>query len=1263
MSRLSKLMRNSRFSGASWVALGIAAIPSLAWAQDPEPKLKEPNILLIVDSSGSMEYKTGIEVDLDGKRLEPTCNPNLNNASQRSRWIELVEVLGGTINNFRCEAVSRRDPSFASDFQLPDGTPPSDVDYRTAYHRPMSGSCKVGPGATVPANVFDYAPPWFRDRVTNADCASSFVQSGDGLIDSFTSLVRFGLMTLDPLPNSGTGHLSGPGFAEAFETGSVGGFSYFLGSATTGRPVHCSDPQNMEVGVRNGAAPAWEGKMIAFGDPEAGSQPTVHDRIKDVILSTRPFGASPVAGALTDAMTFLWDDDADDPVNPLFKYSPRNDRYVKGGCREQHIILLTDGEPNLDLRPSCTGTVNPGGTPANAKDGQCPFKKPVEVIQGLSAGSFSDALKITHTGMPVSTHIVGFASPTTKLGKDCKALTDADITSPSGVCATNNGADPELEICCDLHEMAYYGRKAGETNLAFFGNDQATLRTALSEIIGTIVRQTASATRPVRSPGVGTKEAAGVKALRLLTSYTSGPGLWHGNIERLRWTCPAGVPVEQSKSESAGDDFNHNVSKDSASMNGRRFVTFIESTGKSDQTMRPNLGGVNDGLGTLTGLQEVATGAAIADDIPFAAIAGGATVPAAIPACSDLADGQTNECRDRIIDWTLGYTYDHTSTYHRCRSPGSADCSVLGDVLHSTPTIVNRPSAIVSDETYETFAETNNARPMMAYVSTNDGQLHGFMMSPNADADVPVSPDAPNEKFSFIPPAVLPLLASEYPGSRLKLMDGVSVVQDVVATSASGGPAGAYEYRLERGIADANASNNTWRTILVQGFGEAGSGYFAMDITDPRPDSATGPRFLWQITKDNAGSPSPIFGKGGTPLITTVNLNVGGVLKEVAVAILPGGDAAHGAGSCTRKSTISDWSHIQSSYAPREKARCYGANEVARSLTVVRLDSGEIIRTFRATSGAAGTIPSSLVEVSPIDAPITGIPTAYPSGAGAVADRIFVGDRDGTLYKVDISSSNPQNWRMKLFFDGYGAHPQKTSRPAEISQPLMTRPVLSIDARDQVTIAFATGVQNLSAVLETQYVWSLTETLNTAGTGFDATVNWYKPLGASGEHVLGPLELFGGTLYFSTYTPPPASDPGALACDAGQGAIYGMDYLLPAADADRSQGGRPALRINGSSYEKRTAAELGLATDTVIFGVAVEFAPSCYDITAGAGALAMGSGARVGGSSLPQMQLSFQTTNTTTSKGGLNFQTNFETINLAPPKIASTIESWASILE
>ena len=91
--------------------------------------------------------------------------------------------------------------------------------------------------------------------------------------------------------------------------------------------------------------------------------------------------------------------------------------------------------------------------------------------------------------------------------------------------------------------------------------------------------------------------------------------------------------------------------------------------------------------------------------------------------------------------------------------------------------------------------------------------------------------------------------------------------------------------------------------------------------------------------------------------------------------------------------------------APRPQVSDYGAACGARSLTIVRLDSGEIVRTFRQSLADA---PSSVADagkviVAPLDSPITGQPTAYPGQLGAVADRLFVGDADGALWRVDVS--------------------------------------------------------------------------------------------------------------------------------------------------------------------------------------------------------------------------------------------------------------------
>src|SRR5690606_1348691 len=205
------VMMNSRN-----VAIGALAsmllTPALVSAQDAD---KKPNILLVVDTSGSMEYETG-------RDTYPTCYPAEPDPTQhtKSRWIEVLEVLTGSINNYACAAVDRSSSNFIEEFSMADtAIPPPDANYRNPYHRPLSNSCAItanrGASGTL-TNAFDWAPPLQTQYPVNpalplASCATAFSQVGDGFVDIYNDLARFGLLTFDPLPDPGTGH-SGASF-------------------------------------------------------------------------------------------------------------------------------------------------------------------------------------------------------------------------------------------------------------------------------------------------------------------------------------------------------------------------------------------------------------------------------------------------------------------------------------------------------------------------------------------------------------------------------------------------------------------------------------------------------------------------------------------------------------------------------------------------------------------------------------------------------------------------------------------------------------------------------------------------------------------------------------------------------------------------------------------------------------------------------------------------------------------------------------------
>lgn len=1279
----------TRSSRVSIVAISCALfLPSRAEAQDPEPSGVKPNVLFVIDTSGSMEYKT--EYDNFNNRY-PVCNPGYPNlTNEKSRWIDVLEVLAGEIpdSGYSCEAVDRTDSDFKNEFSMPGNVEPPDADYRNPYHRPISNGCVWTPDWTTSVtNAFGWVPPVEADYPVNpssvAGCVSSscctFHQSG-GFLSNFGDLVRFGLMTFDPLPDERRGYNS-TSYAPEYTPGALGAWSYYDGSSyAAGRPVGCPTAQTLEVGVRNAAAPASEGKMIYFGDPDSEDQEDEerHDRIKKVLLATRPYGATPLNGALSDVRYFFWEDDDEDPLNSALKISPQYDDLVECGCREQHVILITDGEPNLDMRPDCESDgiaegISPGG--------ECPFEDtPVEILENLY-NQESDVTKQSCTTPSagllkwrIPTHVIGFATSTYDLGSGEKDCEDLDTDQPNwrdagGICDTTSNED--LRVCCTLHELADAG--SGGDEAPYIAPSAAELETALAEIISDLVSASASATRPVRSPGIGrAQESDDQIAFRILTSYettTGDSGLWRGNIERMRWLCDDGEPEEQEKDTAKGDDFSYNVEKNKST---RQFYTVVPDPASSgdyypERTIRPFLDtDPNDGLGGPTTTEEVRGAlSSFVSGVDAGALKLTSSNYTSDGACTlDNTAASADDCRSRVLNWTLGSTDGQGR--NRCASYGDREnCSLIGHVMHSLPTIVDRPKAVVEDETYAAFAANNQGRMMMMYVSSNDGMMHGFAVSPNDASDDSIVTDTfNNELYAFIPPFILPQLKNQYPNKPGKLLDSTAIVQDVVATTP--GHTNAYGYKLERDLSATIGRSNTWRTILVQGFGGQQSGYFALDITEAKqPTSTAGPRLLWQLSTTDSGV--PLFGKGGTPLITT--LNVGG--KEVAVAVLPGGTGGSPTGTKARNdidlasdvyaNTYYDdsltFGAITPTRAPRKTIPSYASSDVAaNSLTIVRLDNGEIIRTFW------NSAPSELANVdgnapSFLDSPISGVPAAFPSGTGMVADRIFVGDQDGALWRVDVSDPTPETWTMKLFHDSYGG------KGATDGKPITIAPVLSVNETGNITIAYATGAQDLSGSgSDLQFIYSLTEAEQGASTSaqFYAKVNWFQEL-TTGEHILGPMSLNSEVLYFSTL------DPGSgTTCSRYPSNIWGIDYLDPADPADISKGGLARFPDGTSFVQFKSAQDLTTSTDSIgpVFGVSVEYAPTCTappDVE-NLEYLA-GTRSAVTQPSSSNLQLVFQTGTTKTGKEGLNFTTGFEAVALPPPRIPSTLLSWAAILD
>ncbi|MEZ4227855.1 MAG: PilC/PilY family type IV pilus protein [Polyangiaceae bacterium] len=1179
---------------------------------DVNPPL--PNVMFLVDTSGSMEY-------LASSTTFPTCNPTGSN-SQKSRWTDLVEVMTGSVQNYRCYAQSRSSSAFADEYRLPGLPQIYDYQYTNPYHRILSGTCTPGPNpaslTALQTAPYSYPTDWLKFHTYNSTTAcTTFQQANDGLLDTFRGRVRFGLMTFDTHTDDGTGLA---GSTANFPSGMRGTWSYYVGGAKAGHPAGCTTGDYVqEVGARNAAAPPWEGRMVAFGSPNATQSDlqTRADWIQNVLLTTRPYGATPIAGMLSDAYAFFNLDTSQDPLDTSQDFGPRSDPFVDQGCRKNVIVLLTDGEPNLDLRPFCES------------GGHCPYERSEDIAKQFDAD-----------GTPV--FVIGFAVNSVNVGGTTLDCSDLDLAQAADQTLCSNPANAtnrELQACCTLSRIAYNGG----TDRAYFPTNRDELRQALSNILSQLV-PTTSRTLPVFA-GTGDVRNGFAGSYRVLTSFTPKQfDTWSAVLERQRIVCKTpsnpSDPIEpelEAIDPAKGDDFVKNVNDNP---NGRKFYSVLGTNGSSgilsDRSIRPLT--IDDGIGVYSGTQYSGDASAFVTATPAAA--------ASITAGDCVGASTATQCRDRILKWTVGLP--NGTIYNRC---SGTTCNLIGDIYHSTPRVVGSPSDIVRDESYDAFAIEQIDRPLVLYTSTNDGFLHAFDMNVGAGTSNPVGN---NELWAFVPPAVLTGMKTQYPGLHKQLLDGVPVIRDVVAT------ANGSTFKLERSAADAQDGAGRWRTILIQSFGSASTrgGYFALDVTDPKPNSSgtKGPKFLWQLTTTDAGD--PLFGPSTpTPLITT--LFFGDPAKEVAVAVLPGGDGGQRLGTnCTR--TIAT---PNSAYPARGAVRCYDSGaDSARSLTIVRLDTGEVIRTFRPAGLVPGNLAARTTETD-IESPITGQPVAYPGDTGTVADRIFVGDRDGSLWRVNTSSTNPADWEMDLFWDAY---PTSLSFSAASGQPIVTPPVLSVDGLGQLTIAFSTGDQEtFTAANQTNFVWSLTETVSTNGKILGSKANWFTRLD-NGERVAGPISLFNGALFYSTFQPETSA---SQVCNAGDSRVWGVDYLIPKTDTNLGDGGSPRLPEDPNATAPTFVQYISASTSTLIdngstiFGVGVAQLPTCNEVDTGFSDPYLGSGAHRSVSRVNpgKFQLVMHTGAGGTAIGG--GKTKTLSFDLPAPPAIATIDSWAALVE
>jgi len=974
---------------------------------------------------------------------------------------------------------------------------------------------------------YNYFLPHFAPPVGSS-------QQNNGVLDVYLDRARFALMTFD-----GVGTLTSQdtlvpdaSWTPTFESNSAGALGmYSYGGSKLYTFLGCATDYRIDNGARNEVTASGvyiPGNLISMGD-DSDDHTVINANIQTAIQSTRPFGPTPIAGMLQDYEYFM-----QNHADNIAVAAPGGSGDPYFACRPKFGIMVTDGYPNADMR----------GLPyqCDAPGYVCPYDLPQDTAARLCD---YDAGAGECTGDIDGLFVVGFNV------SDATAVTTLD-----GIAAS------------------------GGTTSAYLATDRASLVAALSSAIDSAAPGATSRTVPAFVSGASTSSSAAQYQFNagFQVGGVSGTEPWSGVLERRRYQCCAdssctGYPgtkgtlvVEQAVSATDNDTF-HDVLN--ARTDARNLYTVVPTDGFENSWVTNDVD-ADIPLARVPGTSVTAVtngvigGAPSEENLDLVTLetsTGGGTVTFNALGVADL------NAADDVLDWVHG------------RGGAAADrlANRLGDIYHSSPTVVEAPSVDRSDEAFNLFRRVGDvlSRPTVLYVGTNDGILHAFAVEEhnvagacadsredatacnNDDYDNTNLIDAGEELWGFVPPILLDKL-EDASNSHQWMVDGTPVVKDVYYARALGDLATASEYH----------------TVLVAGLRGGDNGAYALEVTDPITAAGTAgdhvfqpPKFLWQFTDGDMGETY------GTPAIAQVLVTETTTLVSRAVAIIPGGagtptgaDSATYSGDQLPEDITGSSGAIAGAISPRTERSEYGTT--GRALYVIDIATGRLLRKFDSTI---------------LTAPMTGAVAAFPGDVGQVADRAFMTDQDGVIWRLDMSDPNPANWEIVAFHDIFhdNADPQ-------FSQPGYSAPVLSVDDQGDLVILQATGDIDILDGTDFNRVVSLTEnlTFDTSGevTAVAGTLNWQIDLDAS-EQVTGPLELFDGRVYFGSFKSITSSTD---SCEFGESRLWGVAYVAD----DGSGGPQDGLETTPGSTVFDTTY-IGPFSNQIIMGVAVTQRPNC----------------------------------------------------------------------
>lgn len=485
-------------------------------------------------------------------------------------------------------------------------------------------------------------------------------------------------------------------------------------------------------------------------------------------------------------------------------------------------------------------------------------------------------------------------------------------------------------------------------------------------------------------------------------------------------------------------------------------------------------------------------------------------------------DVSTDAERDAIVGYIRGEAVHNPDNWK------------LGDIFRSAPVTIATPSSFYNDTrdsnsafaTFRTSNERTSANGKRTIViGANDGQIHAFLTGTG------------EEKWSFIPPNML---------SKLKNIAHSSHPTGLTHQYFADGPVMVADVWLGTGDGTAKAAND-WKTLMIFGEGRGGisrlwsssescdsgfsenysaaypyyGGYYCLDVTDP-----LNPVYKWRINP--TASESPYLGDPWVKVFPG-RVKING--EERWVGFMGGG------------------------YNAQDCSNMHKCDERGKGFFVIDLGNGNTLWsvTLADNSDMIYSIPAT---ASIVDTDNDGF-----------IDTAYIGDLGGNMWRIkfckatDGSACTTTDWSASILF---------APSSGEI-RPIYTAPAVSKDSEGNLWVYWGTGDKEDPTAANAQEkfyavkdndrstTWAGGDLENITSGTYDSSSSspgWYINFAGQGEKVLGDPLVFGGVVYFTTFTPDQSGDPCSYGGDAQ---LYGVDYVT--GEGELSEEGDRSMNI------------------------------------------------------------------------------------------------------